>query len=157
MGGLAREAGLPSFAPRPRMDSHQLFIGALAKRAGANTTTIRYYETIGLLPQTQRGENRYRLYSKETVELLQFIAKAKRLGFTLSEIKEIVEIRQMGHAPCVHVKALLESKIADVDQKIAGLLTLRKRLGRLSSDWKRQARRKGTMATICPHIEQEKF
>ncbi len=136
------------------MDSHQLFIGALAKRAGVNTTTIRYYETIGLLPQTPRGENRYRLYSKETVELLQFIAKAKRLGFTLSEIKEIVEIRQMGHAPCVHVKALLESKIADVDQKIAGLLTLRKKLDRLSADWKRQARRKGPMATICPHIEQ---
>jgi len=139
------------------MGSDQLFIGALAKRAGANTTTIRYYETIGLLPQTQRGENRYRLYSKETVELLQFIAKAKRLGFTLSEFKEIVEIRQMGHAPCVHVKALLESQIADVDQKIAGLLALRKRLARLSSDWRRQARRKGTMATICPHIEQEKF
>ncbi len=137
------------------MDSHQLFIGALAKRAGVNTTTIRYYETIGLLPQTQRGENRYRLYSKETVELLQFIAKAKRLGFTLSEIKEIVEIRQLGHAPCVHVKALLESKIADVDQKIAGLRTLKKRLGRLSADWRRQAKRKGSTATICPHIEQE--
>jgi len=137
------------------MADNRLFIGALAKRAGVNTTTIRYYETIGLLPQTQRGENRYRLYSKETVELLQFIAKAKRLGFTLSEIKEIIEIRQMGHAPCVHVNALLESKIADVDQKIAGLLTLRKKLGHLSADWKRQARRKGPMATICPHIEQE--
>lgn len=142
------------FAARFRMGDHRLFIGALAKQAGLNTTTIRYYEAIGLLPRTQRGENRYRLYSKETVELLQFIAKAKRLGFTLSEIKEIVEIRQMGHAPCIHVKALLESKIADVDQKIAGLLTLRKRLGRLSSDWKRRAKQKGALATICPHIEQ---
>jgi DNA-binding transcriptional MerR regulator len=136
------------------MTDHRLFIGALARQAGFKTTTIRYYETIGLLPQTQRGENRYRLYSKETVELLQFIAKAKRLGFTLSEIKEIVEIRQTGHAPCVHVKVLLESKIADVDQKIAGLLTLRKRLGRLSADWKRQAKQKGSMATVCHHIEQ---
>lgn len=139
------------------MGSQLLFIGALAKQVGFNKTTIRYYEAIGLLPRTQRGENRYRVYSKETVELLRFIAKAKELGFTLSEIKEIVEIRQMGRAPCVHVKALLESKIADVDQKIAGLFTLRKRLGRLSSDWKRQARQKGSMATICPHIEQETF
>ncbi len=138
------------------MASHQLFIGALAKQTGFKTTTIRYYETIGLLPQTQRGENRYRVYSKETVELLQFIVKAKRLGFTLSEIKEIVEIRQMGHAPCVHVKALLESKIADVDQQIADLLTLRKMLGRLSSNWKRQTRHKGSGAIICPHIEQAK-
>ncbi len=138
------------------MDSHQLLIGALAKQAGFTTTTIRYYETIGLLPQTRRGENRYRLYSKETVELLQFIAKAKRLGFTLSEIKEIVEIRQMGHAPCGHVRALLESKVADVDQQIAGLLTLRKMLGRLSSNWKRQAKRKGSGAIICPHIERAK-
>jgi len=139
------------------MVSHQIFIGALAKRAGVNTTTIRYYETIGLLPQTQRGENRYRLYSKETVELLQFIAKAKGLGFTLSEIKEIIEIRQMGRDPCIYVQTLLQHKIADLDQRLTDLLTLRKRLKRLLGGWKVRSKALSSNMAICPHVEQVKF
>jgi len=139
------------------MDSHQLFIGALAKRAGVNTTTIRYYETIGLLPQTQRGENRYRLYSKETVELLQFIAKAKRLGFTLSEIKEIVGIAQQGGQPCVHVRTLVEEKLADLDQMLTDLIALRKRLKRLLMGWKGQGTRRSVKGVVCPHIEGQSF
>jgi DNA-binding transcriptional MerR regulator len=138
------------------MTNQRLFIGAIAKRAGLKTATIRYYETIGLLPQTERGENRYRLYSTETVELLQFIAKAKSLGLTLSEVKEIVEVKQMGRAPCVHVKALLDSKIAEIDRRIADLCTLRKRLNRLSSGWTRQGGRRGSTTSICPHIDRVK-
>ena len=139
------------------MVSHQIFIGALAKRAGVNTTTIRYYETIGLLPQTQRGENRYRLYSKETVELLQFIAKAKGLGFTLSEIKEIIEIRQMGRDPCIYVQTLLQHKIADLDQRLTDLLPLRKRLKRLLGGWKVRSKVLSSNMAICFHVEQVKF
>ena len=72
------------------MDGERLFIGKVAKQAGTNAKTIRYYEAIGLLTKPQRGENRYRLYPKEVVELLYFIRKAQGLGLRLSEIKEIV-------------------------------------------------------------------
>lgn len=135
------------------MAGNGLFIGKVAEQAGVNPKTIRYYEAIGLLPKPRRGENRYRLYSKEAIERLQFIKKAQGLGFTLSEIKEIIEIRQMGQEPCIHVQALLEWKIADLDQRLNDLVTLRKKLKRLLADWEEQAKRGMIKAVVCPHIE----
>ncbi|OGB88355.1 MAG: hypothetical protein A3G35_11395 [candidate division NC10 bacterium RIFCSPLOWO2_12_FULL_66_18] len=129
------------------------FIGKVAKQAGANPKTIRYYETLGLLPQAQRGENRYRLYSKEEVELLRFIKKAQGLGLTLSEIKGIVELRRMGHEPCIHVQALLKRKIADLDQRLRDLVALRKKLKDLSMGSEQPAKRGRIKAVVCPHIE----
>lgn len=135
------------------MGGDGLFIGRVAELAGVNPKTIRYYEAIGLLPKSQRGQNRYRLYSKEALELLQFIKKAKGLGFTLFEIKGIVEIRQMGHEPCVHVQALLNRKIADLDQRLNDLVSLRKKLKRFLKGWEEQAKQGGVKAVVCPHIE----
>ena len=63
-----------------------------------------------MLPPPTRGENRYRLYSEETVEVLGFIKQAPRLGLTLGEIKEIISIRQGGRLPCAHVYRLLRKK-----------------------------------------------
>lgn len=137
------------------MADDRLFIGKVAERAGVNPKTIRYYEEIGLLPKPQRGQNRYRLYSKEAVELLQFIKKAQALGFTLSEIREIIALRQMGHEPCVHVRDLLERKIADLDQRLNDLIALRKKMKRLLKGWEEQAKRGGIKAVVCPHIEGE--
>ena len=137
------------------MTGNRLFIGKLAKQAGVNPKTIRYYEGVGLLPPAPRGENRYRLYPEETIELLQFIAKAKALGFTLAEIREIVGIRQMGREPCPHVRALVEQKVAELDQMLTDLITLRQRLKRLLGGWKAQEKRHGARAVICPHIEGE--
>lgn len=135
------------------MTRDQLFIGALAKQAGVNPKTIRYYEAVGVLPPAQRGENRYRLYPKETVELLQFITKAKALGFTLSEIKDIVGVRRQGHPPCAHVRSLVEQKIVDLDQMLADFATLRKRLKRLLVGWKERAKHPGSQGVVCPQIE----
>jgi len=137
------------------MPRDQLFIGALAKQARVNPKTIRYYEAVGVLPPAQRGENRYRLYPKETIELLQFIAQAKALGFTLSEIKEIVGVRRQGQQPCAHVRSLVEQKIVALDQMLADCATLRKRLKRLLVGWKERAEQHGSKAVVCPHIEGE--
>ena len=137
------------------MTSNQLFIGTLAKQAGVNPGTIRYYEAVGVLPPAQRGENRYRLYPQETVELLQFITKAKAFGFTLFEIKEIVGVRRQGHQPCVHVRSLVEQKIVALDQMLAEVVTLRKRLKRLLVGWKERAKHHGSPGVVCPHIEGE--
>ena len=63
-----------------------------------------------MLPPPTRGENRYRLYSEETVEVLGFIKQAPRLGLTLGEIKEIISIRQGGRPPCAHVYRLLRKR-----------------------------------------------
>lgn len=135
------------------MARNSLFIGKIAEQAGATPKTIRYYEAIGLLPQPQRGDNRYRFYSKEIVDLLQFIKKAQGLGFTLSEIKEIVDLHRTGHAPCVHVRTLLERKIADLDQRLKDLIALRAKLKALLVGAREQAKPGRIKATICPHIE----
>ena len=135
------------------MDGERLFIGNVAKRAGTNAKTIRFYEAIGLLTNPQRGENRYRLYSKEVVELLHFIKKAQGLGLRLSEIKEIVDLRLKGHQPCVHVRPLLERKIADLDQRLNNLLTLRRKLKRLLAGWEVPRTPGRSKAMVCPHIE----
>lgn len=69
-----------------------------------------------MLPPPTRGENRYRLYSEETVEVLGFIKQAQRLGLTLGEIKEIISIHQGGRPPCAHVYLLLREKARELDE-----------------------------------------
>ena len=132
-----------------------LFIGKVAERAGMNPRTIRYYEAIDLLTKPQRGHNRYRIYSADAVEMLRFIRKAQSLGFTLSEIREIVQLRRMGSEPCVHVCTLLRRKIADLDQRLSDLVTLRKKLKNLlaRSEERTKAKRGKMNAVVCPHIE----
>lgn len=156
-GGQPKRATLLSVAAGRRMGSYQLLIAALAKHTGFNATTIRYYEAIGLLPPAPRGENRYRLYPKETIRLLQFVAKAKALGFTLAQIKEIVGIAQQGGQPCVHVRILVEEKLADLDQMLTDLIALRKRLKRILMGWKGQRKRRSFKGMVCSHIEAQSF
>jgi len=130
-----------------------LFIGKVAKRAGMNPRTISYYEAIGLLPTPQRGHNRYRIYSADAVEMLQFIRKAQGLGFRLSEIKGLVELRRTGQQPCVRVQTLAERKIADLDERLKDLAALRENLKALVSRSKRQGGQGNIKAVVCPHIE----
>jgi DNA-binding transcriptional MerR regulator len=65
----------------------RFFIGDIAKRFGLNPRTIRYYETISILPKARRIESGYRVYDDKAIEMLEFILKAKTLGLKLEEIK----------------------------------------------------------------------
>ncbi|HWU36261.1 MAG TPA: MerR family transcriptional regulator [Candidatus Acidoferrum sp.] len=135
------------------MTERALFIGKVAQHAKVNPGTIRYYEAIGLLPKPQRGQNRYRVYSADAVEMLQFIRKAQGLGLRLSEIQELVEVRRTGREPCGHMQALAERKIDDLDWKLEELATLRKNLKDLLSRSKRQRAQGYEKGVVCPHIE----
>jgi DNA-binding transcriptional MerR regulator len=129
-----------------------LFIGKVAKEVGLNPRTIRYYETLGLLPPPLRSESRYRVYAPQAVELLRFIKKAKALGFTLTEIHEIIALRQRGDLPCPHVHTLLTERVQTLSRQIKDLTVLRdelKGLARKSASLPRRA--KPTL--VCPHIE----
>ena len=106
-------------------------IGELARTAGMRAVTIRYYEYMGLLPPAERTESNYRIYSGEDVDRLQFIMKAKRLGFSLEEIKSILQLHDRSEATCVHVRALLEEKLSEVDALLRDLGEFRTELGRL--------------------------
>ena len=127
-------------------------IGELAKKAEVPAKTIRYYEGIGLLPEAPRTEGGYRRYSLKTVELLQFIRKAQGLGLTLSEIKDLAEIRSSGSLPCIHLHALLQEKMKDLEERIREMTNLRDEMRKTLRNWNRQMK-KGNVAVICPHIE----
>ncbi|MBI2455039.1 MAG: heavy metal-responsive transcriptional regulator [candidate division NC10 bacterium] len=130
----------------------RFLIGQAAAAAGLNAKTLRYYEAIGLLPPSDRTESRYRVYSPDAVRRLGFIVKAKRLGLTLREIREILGIRDGGHAPCIHLHHLLLRKVQEVDRRIEELTSLRQELRRLARRCGREIRQ-GGQAAVCPHVE----
>jgi len=124
-----------------------LTIGALAKRAGVRIDTVRFYERRGLLPEPSRTSAGYRTYRDETINRIQFIRRAKTLGFSLDEIQKLLGLQDSGGAKA-DVKQLATSKLAQVDDKIADLNRIREVLDTLS------AKCSGT-GTVngCPIIE----
>ncbi|MBI4536645.1 MAG: MerR family DNA-binding protein [candidate division NC10 bacterium] len=88
-----------------------------------------------------------------TFHLLQFIKKAQGLGFRLSEIKEILELRRSGDAPCVHVRASVGRKIAKLDQTLKDLVALRRKLQALRAEMNERAAPGWVKPVVCPHIE----
>ena len=130
----------------------QYLIGRAAAAAGLTTKTLRYYEAMGLLPPPDRTESGYRVYSPAEVRRLGFIVKAKRLGLTLREIREILTIRDGGGVPCIHVQHLLQRKVEEVGHQIVALTALRVELRRLARRCGREIRQ-GGQAAVCPHVE----
>ncbi|MBW3602103.1 MAG: heavy metal-responsive transcriptional regulator [Actinobacteria bacterium] len=106
-------------------------IGQLAGRLGLNTRTVRYYESIGLLPEPERTAGGYRLYGEYDLQRLTFIRTAQRLGLTLDDIGEILAFRERGQTPCGHVVELLQRHARELDQRIAELRELRDELDEL--------------------------
>jgi len=106
-------------------------IRELAAQSGVAAKTIRYYESVGLLPSPARAANNYRQYRATDVERLRFIASARSLGFALTEIADILAARDQGIAPCDRVLETLDAQLATIDQHITDLLKLREDLHRL--------------------------
>jgi Hg(II)-responsive transcriptional regulator len=106
-------------------------VGALANNAGVNVETVRYYEKIGLMPKPKRKESRYRVYDESDLARLKFIFRAKQLGFTLKEIKELLELRIESKATCGDIKNLSSRKIEDIEQRINDLQNIKKVLTKL--------------------------
>jgi MerR family Zn(II)-responsive transcriptional regulator of zntA len=100
-------------------------IGELAAASGTTTKTLRFYEESGLLPQTERAANRYRDYGPQALSRLDFIRRGKAAGLTLAEIREVIDIREAGDAPCHHVYQLITARLIDIGQQIADLEGLR--------------------------------
>jgi len=105
----------------------------LAKEGGVNVETIRYYERHGLLPKAPRTVSGYRKFSPDYVTRLRFIRHAQELGFTLKEVKELLNLRVRPGSCCADVRRKAEAKIADVDQKIQNLHAIREALARMTA------------------------
>jgi DNA-binding transcriptional MerR regulator len=100
-------------------------IQELSQLTGVPAKTIRYYESIGIMPPPQRAENNYRQYTKDAAERLRFIVSAHSLGFSLSDIGEFLVARDAGTLACKRVLDSFDERIAEIDRRIADLLALR--------------------------------
>lgn len=109
-------------------------IGELARRTGVPVETIRYYERCGLIPTVPRATNGYRSYPEVTAARLVMIRRAKELGFSLSEIGELLSMFDHRDTPCRHLHCRLIGKIDDLEGRIAELHRLKSELQTLAAD-----------------------
>jgi DNA-binding transcriptional MerR regulator len=110
------------------MNSLKRQIGEVAYELGINPKTIRYYEEIGLIPEAQRNQSGFRVYSQPEIDRLAFILRARALDFSLDDIGEILALREQGEAPCLYVTELVQQRISEIDTKISALNQLRREL-----------------------------
>lgn len=103
-------------------------IGELAKRAGVGIDTVRYYEREGLLPKAVRLASGYRSYDEDELRRLRFVRRAKALGFTLPEIRELLALSDHRQDDMAGMKAAASEKLADVEARLAELNRIREGL-----------------------------
>lgn len=129
-------------------------IGQLADLTGVDARTIRYNESVGLLPEPARTEANYRTYGEDDAERVAFIRAARSLGLGIDEIREVLAFQERGEAPCAYVRGVIDSKADEIDRQIEELERLRKELRRQS----RLARKlpdPPTKAGVCHILENQ--
>jgi len=120
-----------------------LRIGEVAARSGVSAKALRLYEARGIVPKPRRTHAGYRVYDPDVLGVLHFVTQSRRLGLTLKEIGHIIDLRCAKPGPCVHVRALLEQKLADLD-------SLRREVKKILNSWDASSTWRGF---VCQHIE----
>jgi DNA-binding transcriptional MerR regulator len=129
-------------------------IGQLANQVGVTVQTVRFYERKGLLPEPERRESGYRIYSPNDLRLLRFIRQAKALSFSLDEIRDILKMRGRGECPCADVIAIAQRHLRDVEGQLETLAKFRDELSRAVRTWKRSGEQTLSADAICTLIER---
>ena len=132
----------------------QFWIGELARESGVPARTLRFYERFGLLAPSGRTSSGYRVYDRQAIVRLRFIAEAKNLGLKLRDIGAILAISDRGQPACEHVLGLVDRELRHIDEQFESLNHLRGELASL----------RGRLATalaggppaggICPCLEE---
>jgi len=124
-----------------------LTIGTLSKRTGVNIETIRFYERIGILPKAPRSAGGHRLYGQDLLMRLGFVRRSRELGFSLDEVRGLLQLVDAGRYTCAEVKAITLDHLADVRRKIADLRRLERMLAEVAGKCR------GGKVPDCPVIE----
>ncbi len=122
-------------------------IGKLAKHSGVSAKTIRYYESIGLLPPASRSANGYRVFADSDLRTLRFIQRARDLSFSLKDVLHLLSLWRDPGRPSSEVKALARRHIKRIDKHIADLQAMRRILDDLAH------RCHGDSRPECPILE----
>lgn len=148
MPAIIRPIGRPhhesqALSPDPHSDTGMLMqIGDVAERTGLSLRTIRYYEEVGLLPDTQRSQGGFRLYTEDAVSRLLLVKQMKPLDFTLEEMREIIELRERLSSPRLsirtragltarldHYQQLADAKLTDLEGRLRNARAFAETLG----------------------------
>jgi DNA-binding transcriptional MerR regulator len=131
-----------------------LKIGDLKERTGVKVSTLRYYESLGLLQPALRSDSGYRYFHDNAVQRVLFIKKAQTLNFSLTEIQQILNSHQQGTAVCSIVKDLIDLKISHLDTEIQKLLESKKRLESHRQRWSTYPEDLPNSESVCTLIEE---
>lgn len=123
-------------------------IGEVARLTGLAAGTIRYYERMGLIPPPARTASGYRKYSAESLARVGMLLRAKKLGFTLTEIGELLDMLANREHPCHHMHCRVTNKLVELDSRIGELHRIKGELQALS-----QSCNPGTPISMCPVLE----
>jgi MerR family mercuric resistance operon transcriptional regulator len=102
-------------------EGSRIAIGGLSKHTGTNIETIRYYERVGLLPAPARSSGGYRLYGTDHLKRLNFVRRARALGFSVAEVRKLLTLADQKRRPCAEVRVVAKAHLEDVKAKIADL------------------------------------
>jgi len=130
----------------------RLKIGEIAKQTGVSVGTLRYYESQNLLHPSERGDNGYRYYTPEAIQQVQFIKQAQTLGFSLDEIRHILDVRGQGEQPCDLVQELLQDKISYLNLQLQQMMAFKAELEGYRDRWSTVSFATLNEADICPLI-----
>ena len=125
----------------------------LARRANLPLFTVRYYTRIGLLKPSRDLRNGYKVYKPSDTDRLRFISAAKDLGFTLSEIEEVLDHAAHDESPCLMVREIVEKRVKENKEKIRELKRLQRRLEGAVELWKTMKNSEPNGHSVCRLIE----
>ena len=125
----------------------------LAKKSDVSLYTVRHYTRIGLLKPIRNLQNNYKVYQPSDATRLHFIRAAKSLGFSLTEIKEILSQAKHGNSPCPLVREIIERHIEENRRKIKELQKLQKKMESALTDWKQMTDAQPNGDSVCHLIE----
>jgi DNA-binding transcriptional MerR regulator len=135
-------------------NSRKVYIGEIAKRAGLSVDTVRFYEKQDLLKSPPRSNTGYRLYGDDELRTLRFIIRSQQLGFSLQEIRQLLEIQLSPAGGCGKTSRLIEEKLGHVREKIKYLGEIERSLENALGKCSRKLKTLPRSAPICPVLDE---
>jgi DNA-binding transcriptional MerR regulator len=146
-----RKAGLPDEqSANGVFEGRRLRIGEVSKRSGIGIEALRFYERSGLLERPPRTGSGYRVYDEAVLERLTFIKQAQALGFSLDEVKRIMDDARAGRSPCDEVREIVRRRLSELDERMREMRRYRAAIAKTLEEWDRGGQAPGY---ICGLIE----
>ena len=142
-----------------------LKIGDVSKQSGIGIEALRFYEKSGLLEKPSRTMSGYRVYDARVLERLAFIKQSQALGFSLDEIRRVIEDARKGQSPCAEVREIVRRRLAELDERMRELRRYRKELSDTLEEWDKKGQAPGHVCGLIegshvgdgPEARQKKF